>query len=612
MNTAIKDKLSRTTVMRSVKVLPKSDRPKIVFVILLQAGLGFIDLVGVAAIGVLGALSVTGVQSQQPGDRVSSVLRLLGISEISFQAQVAVLGLGAAFIFVFRTILSILITRKILFFLSRRGAALSSKLVGQLLSQSLIKVQSRSTQESVYALTTGVSAITLSILGVMVTIIADSSLLLLMLIALLIVDPVIALTSVLFFFSMGLALYRSMHVKAHKLGFENSKLAIQGNTKIIEVLESYRELVVRNRRDYYAREIGSIQRKLANVLAEVQFMPNVSKYVIESGMVVGAVVIAGIQFALQDARHATAALSVFLAAGTRIAPAIMRLQQSFIQMRSGIGAALPTLELIESLKDVPEVEHVEDSLDTSHQGFEPDISLHSIYFSYPGKQVHTLSELTLNLGKGSATAIVGPSGAGKTTLVDILLGVLQPDEGDVTVSGLRPLDAISKWPGAIAYVPQDVALSNGTFRENLTMGYPIDLAPDELCWEALRVAQLDIFVRELPLGLDQPIGERGTNLSGGQRQRLGIARAMLTKPKLLVLDEATSALDGQTELDISNAINDLKGIVTVVMIAHRLSTVRNSDQVIYMDKGKIVAKGKFEEVRKAVPDFDHQAQLMGL
>ena len=612
MKTAVKDKLSRTTVMRSLRVLPKSDRPKIVFVILLQAGLGFIDLVGVAAIGVLGALSVTGVQSQQPGDRVSSVLRILGISEVSFQAQVAILGLGAAFIFVFRTILSILITRRILFFLSRRGAALSSKLVGQLLSQSLIKVQARSTQESVYALTAGVSAITLSILGVMVTIIADSSLLLLMLIALLVVDPVIALTSVLFFFTMGLVLYRSMHVKAHKLGFENSKLAIQGNTKIIEVLESYRELVVRNRRDYYSREIGSIQRKLADVLAEVQFMPNVGKYVIESGMVVGAVVIAGVQFALQDARHATAALSVFLAAGTRIAPAIMRLQQSLIQMRSGVGAAQPTLEMIESLKDIPEVHHVEDSLDTTHQGFESNINLESIYFSYPDKEVPILTQLNLNLHKGSATAIVGPSGSGKTTLVDILLGVLQPDGGKVTVSGLKPLEAISKWPGAIAYVAQDVALSNGTFRENLTMGYPINLAPDELCWDALRVAQLDSFVRELPLGLDQPVGERGTNLSGGQRQRLGIARAMLTKPKLLVLDEATSALDGQTELDISNAINDLKGIVTVVMIAHRLSTVRNSDQVIYMDKGKIVAKGKFEEVRKAVPDFDHQAQLMGL
>jgi ABC-type multidrug transport system fused ATPase/permease subunit len=612
MNKNLRRKIGRTTWMRSLQVLPKTDRPKILFVILLQAGLGIIDLIGVAAIGVLGALSVTGVQSQQPGDRVSSVLGALGISEISFQSQVAVLGIGAAFLFVFRTILSILITRKILFFLSHRGALLSSKLAGQLLSQSLTKVQARSTQESVYALTTGVSAITLNILGVMVTIIADFSLLLLMLVALLIVDPVIAFTSVVFFFSMGLALYRSMHVKAHRLGFENSRLAIKGNTKIIEVLDSYRELVVRNRRDYYAREIGSIQRKLADVLAEVQFMPYVSKYVIESGMVVGAVIISGIQFALQDAKHATAALSVFLAASTRIAPAIMRLQQSFIQMRSGIGAALPTLELIDSLKNVPEIDRVDDTLDSSHLGFESEVALESINFTYPGKNVATLSNVSLKLDKGSATAIVGPSGAGKTTLVDILLGVLKPDNGEVTVSGLSPLSAISQWPGAIAYVPQDVALSNGTFRENLILGYPIELDLDDLCWDALRVAQLDKFVEELPLGLDHPIGERGANLSGGQRQRLGIARAMLTKPKLLILDEATSALDGQTELDISEAINDLKGNVTVVMIAHRLSTVRNSDLVVYMDQGRILSRGNFEEVRKSVPDFDRQAHLMGL
>ena len=612
MKSGIQSRIDRTTLMRSIQVLPKSDQPKIIFVILLQAGLGVIDLIGVAAIGVLGALSVAGVQSQQPGDRVSSVLDLLQISEFSFQSQVAILGLGAAFIFVLRTVLSILITRRILFFLSRRGAALSSKLVGQLLSQSLIQVQSRSTQESVYALTVGVSAITLSILGVAVTIIADSSLLILMLIALLVVDPMIALTSVLFFSALGFSLYRSMHVKAHRLGFENSKLAIQGNSKIIEVLESYRELVVRNRRDFYAREIGGVQRKLADVLAEIQFMPNVSKYVIESGMVVGAVIIAGVQFGLQDARHATAALSVFLAAGTRIAPAIMRLQQSFIQMRAGIGVALPTLELIDSLKNVPVVEHVEDTLDSIHTGFDPKVVFTSVNFIYPKSDKETLLDITLELKSGSSTAIVGPSGAGKTSLVDILLGVLSPDKGEVLVSGMRPLDAVSKWPGAISYVPQDVALSNGTIRENLAMGYPINVATDEICWDALRVAQLETFVQNLPLGLETHIGERGTKISGGQRQRLGIARAMLTKPKLLVLDEATSSLDGQTESDISDAIAQLQGSVTIVMIAHRLSTVRNADQVIYMDKGKILARGTFEEVRKSVPDFDHQAQLMGL
>jgi ABC-type multidrug transport system fused ATPase/permease subunit len=155
-------------------------------------------------------------------------------------------------------------------------------------------------------------------------------------------------------------------------------------------------------------------------------------------------------------------------------------------------------------------------------------------------------------------------------------------------------------------------ISDGTIRENVSMGYPRESASDELVWSALAVAQLSEFVSHLPEGLDTPVGERGAKISGGQRQRLGIARAMFTKPKMLVLDEATSALDGQTEADISDAIQNLKGSTTVIMIAHRLSTVRNADLVLYMDSGRIISRGSFEEVRKAVPDFDRQAQLMGL
>ena len=144
------------------------------------------------------------------------------------------------------------------------------------------------------------------------------------------------------------------------------------------------------------------------------------------------------------------------------------------------------------------------------------------------------------------------------------------------------------------------------------MGFPVNGYSDDLVWNALSVAQLEDFVRSLPDGLDSPVGDRGVKISGGQRQRLGIARAMFTKPKLLVLDEATSSLDGQTESDVSDAIRELHGKVTVIMIAHRLSTVRNADTVIYMDEGMIKAVGSFDEVRSAVPDFDRQAHLMGL
>jgi ABC-type multidrug transport system fused ATPase/permease subunit len=174
------------------------------------------------------------------------------------------------------------------------------------------------------------------------------------------------------------------------------------------------------------------------------------------------------------------------------------------------------------------------------------------------------------------------------------------------------LAAISKWPGAIGYVPQDVMISNGTISENVSLGYPKESVKESLIWPALEVAQLAPFVKALPSQLETPVGDRGTKISGGQRQRLGIARAMFTNPQLLVLDEATSSLDGETESQISDAIHHMKGIRTVILIAHRLSTVREADVVLYLEDGKLVASGTFEEVRDKVPNFDHQATLMGL
>jgi ABC-type multidrug transport system fused ATPase/permease subunit len=319
-----------------------------------------------------------------------------------------------------------------------------------------------------------------------------------------------------------------------------------------------------------------------------------------------------VQFYLQDAGQAVATLAVFLAAGTRIAPAVLRVQQSSITIRGSLGAASPTLDLIELLG----TEHLEspviDVVDTAHIGFNSSVNLESVEFLYPGKSVPAVKDATLSISPGQSVAFVGGSGAGKTTIVDILLGVLSPKSGSVKISNVAPLVAVVKWPGAVSYVPQDVTISNGTIRENVSLGFSSEFVRDEMIWAALDIAQLSDFVRQLPEQLDTKVGERGTKISGGQRQRLGIARAMFTKPKLLVLDEATSSLDGQTESDISDAINILKGDVTVVMIAHRLSTVRHADLVVYLDQGRILAQGSFEEVRSQVPNFDKQAQLMGL
>jgi ABC-type multidrug transport system fused ATPase/permease subunit len=182
-----------------------------------------------------------------------------------------------------------------------------------------------------------------------------------------------------------------------------------------------------------------------------------------------------------------------------------------------------------------------------YPGFKPEVEVTKIDFTYPNAAKKAIENVTLRIAPGSVAAVVGSSGAGKSTLVDILLGNLDPQSGDVLVSDLKPFEVIERWPGAIAYVPQDTLIFEGTIRENISVGYHIEDATDLRISTALKTAQLLDFVNSLPDGADTFVGDRGNQLSGGQRQRLGIARALFTKPKLLVLDEATSALDGQTE-----------------------------------------------------------------
>jgi ABC-type bacteriocin/lantibiotic exporter with double-glycine peptidase domain len=218
----------------------------------------------------------------------------------------------------------------------------------------------------------------------------------------------------------------------------------------------------------------------------------------------------------------------------------------------------------------------------------------------------------LDIKEGTTVAIVGKSGSGKSTLVDLLLGVRTLSSGSIEISGLSPLDAVMKFPGSIGYVSQETFVGSGTLEENLRGDYLPDSVTEDDVDFALDFAQLREFRNGGKENNLRQLGQSGQGLSGGQKQRLGIAKAILTRPKLLILDEATSALDAETEFKISEAIRELRGKVTVIIIAHRLSTIKNADLVVYLDNGEIKASGTFAEVRTQVPDFDVQAKLMAL
>jgi ABC-type multidrug transport system fused ATPase/permease subunit len=602
---------SRTILYKAISLLPNEDRIKIVFVLVIQMFLSVLDLLGVAVLGFIGALSFTGVQSLKPGDKTTELLNYLGIESFSFQTQVAALAATAVVLFIIRTAISIVLLKKCFYFLSRRGAQISTNLFSRLMSSSLITIQERTTQQTLHAITIGVQSITF-ILGISINLIADLSISIIMIIGLLVVDPLLGLLTILFLGSIGLILYLNTNVKSHRLGFMNKELALSSSENIIEALGSFREIVVKNRRDYFSLELKVNRFKAADVLAELTFMPSYSKYLLEAGIIIGAVTIAGIQFLTKDSQAAIAVLSVFLAASTRIAPAIMRIQQSLIQIKGSIGYISPTFELIDSLKNIDKKELSNQPFSAEHAGFNPQVRFNSVSYTYPENSFPTINDINLTIDEGSMLGIVGPSGSGKTTLVDLLLGILTPNSGNILISNKQPLDSINAWPGAIGYVPQNVVIVNGSIRDNVTFGYPANTISDELILEALNTAQLGEFTSKSAKGLYTEVGERGTKISGGQRQRLGIARALLSKPRLLVLDEATSSLDGQSEFDVSTDLKAMKGKVTLVIIAHRLSTIREADKIIYLSKGRIINSGTFEEVRNNVPDFDSQAKLMGL
>ena len=594
-------------------VLANKDKKRLFFITILQTLLGILDLIGVLLIGLITAISLNGIRSLPPESNTRSLLIAFGVDSFSFQKQVAVLGAVATVLLVTRTLLSLYFSRKILNYLSRQAALLSSELISKLLSKDLLTLRQRSSQENLYSVTTGVNILYLTLIASLLALFTDLFLMIILFFGIFSVDKVMAFITLSIFTLVSVALYYRVQKRISRLSESIVTLTIETNEKFLEAINSFRELFVRNRLSFYRSHLKDLRLKQAKSAAELAFIPNLSKYAIEITLVVGSVAICAIQFMLKDASGAVTALSVFLAASSRMAPAVLRIQGGFIAIKSCFGSVERVLSLIKSLENHDsKIDSSPAPLELEHKGFEPRIVLNNVTYSYPGNIVPTISEASLEVKPGEVIALVGPSGSGKSTLIDIMLGILKPNSGTVKISGVSPLQAINTWPGAISYVPQETGITSDSIKGNVAMGFPVREQIDPVIIEAIRIAQLESVLYENNLSLESDVGEAGSKLSGGQKQRLGIARALYLKPKLIVLDEATSSLDGQTESDLSEAIYNLRGQVTVVLIAHRLSTVKKSDKIIYIEGGKILTIGSFEEVKSRIPNFQTQATLMGL
>ncbi len=601
-----------TEIRKVLLLLEKTDRFKLFLVLVINTFLAFLDLFGVALIGVTSAILIRGLQGLAAGDQVSRFLDLLNLEGLPQQSLLILLGSSAIFFFILKTILSVYFLRRTLRYMSIRNAQISSSLVSKMLNRPVEKIFSKPIQHQIYNVTGGVGQLVGGAVTSLVMIASDLVLLLVILVGLMLVDPITSVGTFFVFVGIAFLLYFLLHKRVEILNTKSAYQSIYFNQKISEGINSFRDLFIKGGREFYVNEIRKTKMQLAGYDAEIKFIPNISKYIIEISVILGIAVIAGIQFYLFDSNRAVAVISVFFAASTRIAPAIIRLQQNIIAVKSSLSAAKPTFELIDELIGVKELERIETAITTSHADFSPRVKLSNIKFTYSGAANDTIRDISLDIAEGRFIAFVGPSGGGKSTLIDLILGLLVPSDGSITISGLKPVDVITKWPGSIGYVPQDVFIENSTVKENICLGFNPKSVSDDLVWKALQLADLSDFVEGLDGGLAYRISDAGKNLSGGQRQRLGIARALLTKPKIVIFDEATSALDAETENRVSESILKLSGECTVIFIAHRLSVVRSADMIYYIDKGKIISQGTFEELRLINTDFNNQANFMGI
>jgi ABC-type multidrug transport system fused ATPase/permease subunit len=601
-----------TEIKKVLLLLEKKDRLKLFFVLIINTFLAFLDLFGVALIGITSAILIRGLQGLTAGDQVSRFLEIVNLDGLPQRNLLLILGVTAIFFFIIKTILSVYFLRRTLTYMSIRNAQISSSLVSKMLNRPVEKIFSRPIQHQIYNVTGGVERLVGGAVTSLVVIASDSVLLVVILVGLMLVDPITSVGTFIIFTGIAFLLYFLLHKRVVILNAKSTYQSIYLDQKVSEGINSFRDLFIRGGREFYVNEIRKTKMQLASHDAEIKFIPNISKYTIEISVILGIAVIAGIQFYLFDSNRAVAVISVFLAASTRIAPAIIRLQQNVIAVKSSLSAAKPTFELIDELNGVEELARIETVVSTTHTGFLPKLNLDNLKFTYADSIDATIQGITLDIKPGKFVAFVGPSGGGKSTLIDLILGLLAPSSGSIRISDHSPADTIKKWPGSIGYVPQDVFIENSTVKENICLGFDPKTVSDELVWDALKLADLSEFIEGLNGQLSYKISDAGKNLSGGQRQRLGIARALLTKPKIVIFDEATSALDAETENRVSESIMKLTGDCTVIFIAHRLSVVRSADLIYYLDKGKIINQGTFEELRKLNADFNNQANFMGI
>lgn len=469
---------------------------------------------------------------------------------------------------------------------------------------------SRTSSKLVRMADVGVSAVISGLLLPMMQLPATIVSSVLILATLIVVQPLTAAITIGYLGAMALLMQKVLTKKSLEAGVVNQRYSYRVAAIMTDMVGALKEITLQNKFDEVHEVLRINRTHAARARANMRFLGQVPKFIMDSALIGGFLIIGGVSYLVEGSlSEAIGAVVMFAVAGMRLVPAITSFQSTSNQVnanRAQVTAVLQDMRRADRYRAETEDLGKEELLADPKE-----LILENVTFQYPTGEEPAVTDVSLRIRMGSFVGIVGESGSGKSTLIDIILGLLVPQEGTLHLDSQNIKDVLGAWRSRVGYVPQEVSLFDGTVAQNIALTWKEE--PDiPRVIECLKKAQLWEAIKARPGGVHAQVGDRGMALSGGQRQRLGIARALYTDPYVLILDEATSALDTKTEAKVSEALSGLHGEVTVVQVAHRLSTVRDVDQLFFMEDSFLLASGTFDEVVDRVPAFREQARLAGL
>jgi ABC-type multidrug transport system fused ATPase/permease subunit len=575
----------------------------------LRSTLALLDLAGVLAIGYL----FTGlVALVSDGNGASQTLVLAGITIPPVDIQsVPTIAVVILFLFISKAVFSILLTRRAVFFVARIEARAAKAIAEIRFKGNLISARKYSLEEMMYAVQGGASAAFNVLLNSVNTLVAEAVLFVVVAIGFFFVDPIVTLAAIVNF---GLiAFVVQFFIGAQMSRAEDAKYysSLRVATAINDLLSVFRELSVAGKKGKYIDDIYRARIETANSQARTFYLSGMPRYIIEAALLVGLALFFLSQLLSGDISNSAGKVGIFLAGGFRLTAALLPLQSSLLVIKSAIPGARIAHDILSGVtghvnSETPLVQKQNPNMDPKNP---IGVVFEDVTFSYPGSNSPTLVQLNFTIEPGSQTALMGPSGSGKSTIADILCLLLSPTSGRV-LRFTEDSRIEGGEGGRVSYVPQKPGMVSGTILENVALGVEAENVDRDDVLAALEAAHLGHLIQDLPQGIDTHLGKLKDSLSGGQMQRLGLARAMYSKPSLLVMDEATSALDAESEAEIQRTLEEMRGKVTVVVIAHRLNTIQHADKVILLQEGVVQDSGTFKELISRNPSVEKGVALM--